>query len=135
MRILAVDFGTKRIGLAVSDTNEKIATGMPTIKRKNNTADLSRIKSIVNDLEIGKIIMGITYNYDGSLSKTGLGAQTFSRLLRKETGIPVEFFDETYTSVNAENLLIEADMSRKKRKRVIDKLSAVIILQEYLNNR
>ena len=135
MRILAIDYGTKRIGLAVSDADEKIATGISTIKRKDYSTDLGRIKSIINDLEVGKIIMGITYNSDGSLSRTGLGAQSFSRLIKKETGLPVEFIDETYTSVNAENILIEANMSRKKRKKVIDKLSAVIILQEYLNNR
>ena len=134
MRILALDYGTKRIGLAVSDEGETIARGISTISRKDNDTDINKIKKIISDLDIRKIIIGITYNSDGSISKTGLGARKFSKLIKKETGLPVDFVDETYTSANAENILLQADMSRKRRKEVIDKLSAVIILQEYLNN-
>ena len=129
-----MDFGTKRIGLAVSDEGESIARGISTIIRKDYNTDINKIKKIVSELDIGMIIIGITYNQDGSISRTGIRARKFSKLLKKETGLPVDFVDETYTSANAENVLLQADMSRKKRKEVIDKLSAVMILQEFLNN-
>ena len=134
MKILALDYGTKRIGLAVSDEGENIARGISTISRKDNYTDITKIKKIASELDIGRIIIGITYNTDGSVSKTGMRARKFSKLLRKETGLPVDYIDETYTSANAENILLEADMSRKKRKEIIDRLSAVMILQEFLNN-
>lgn len=135
MRILALDVGTKTIGVAVSDELGIIANGVKNLKRKAIENDLNALKEIVDELNPALILIGIPYNMNGSVSKRGKQIFEFSNKIKQFFDITVEFWDESFSTVNAEKALIEADLSRKKRKKVIDKMAAVVILQEYLDSK
>ncbi len=132
MKIMSLDIGTKRIGIAVSDEMGITANGIETLKRSETKKDILKIKDIASELKVEKLVIGIPYNTDGSISKNGQMIKKFSEKLEKELSLPVVYINETFTTMDAESYLLEANMSRKKRKKVIDKLSAVIMLQEYL---
>lgn len=135
MKILCLDVGEKRIGLAVSDELGIIANGLGTIRRKDIKTDISKLKNICTQLSIDKILIGVPYNIDGSVSRNGEKIIKLAKKIEAETALPVDYINEAYTTVDAQKYLLEADMSRKKRKKVIDKLSAVIMLQEYLEQQ
>lgn len=135
MVILGLDVGTKTIGVAVSDELEITANGIRIIQRKNKKTDLNELKRVIDEYKPGKIVVGIPYNIDGSLSSTGKKIVEFAKVLKKNFQVDLEYWDESFSTVNAERALIEADLSRKKRKKVIDKMAAVVILQEYLGAR
>lgn len=135
MKILCLDVGEKRIGLAVSDELGIIANGLGTIRRKDTKTDISKLKNICTQLSIDKILIGVPYNIDGSVSRNGEKIIKLAKKIEAETALPVDYINEAYTTVDAQKYLLEADMSRKKRKKVIDKLSAVIMLQEYLEQQ
>jgi len=132
MRIMSLDVGTKRIGIAVSDEMGITANGIETLKRTETKNDILKLKNLTSELKIEKMVIGIPYNTDGTVSKNGEIIKKFSNKIEKELSLPIVFINETFTTADAEKYLLEANMSRKKRKKVIDKLSAVIILQEYL---
>ncbi len=134
MRILALDVGTRTIGVAVSDELGITANGVKTIRRKNLDHDLFELRSIIDTYHPCEIVVGIPYNIDGSVSKRGKEIMAFAKRIEEEFGIPVVFWDESFSTVEAEKRLLEADLSRKKRKRVIDKMAAVVILEEYLSS-
>jgi len=133
MRILGVDFGTKTIGVAVSDDMGMIGQGIGTIKRKNLQHDLGELQRKIEEYEIGKIVVGLPKNMDGSLGKSAHQVLDFIEDLKKKFKIPVDSWDERLSTVEAERVLLDADMSRRKRKKVIDKVAASIILQGYLD--
>lgn len=135
MVLLALDVGTKTIGVAVSDELGIVASGVTTIRRTNLKADLDQLKGVIEDYNPEKVVVGIPYNIDGTVSKTGEMILDFAKALEKKFSIDIEYWDESFSTSNAEEKLIEADLSRKKRKKVIDKMAAVIILQEYLESR
>lgn len=132
MRIMSLDVGTKRIGIAVSDEMGITANGIETLKRTETKKDIVKLKNLISELKIEKIVIGVPYNTDGTVSINGEIIKKFSNKIEKELSLPIVFINETLTTADAEKYLLEANMSRKKRKKVIDKLSAVIILQEYL---
>lgn len=133
MRILAIDFGTKRIGLAIADFPGKIATPLAVIKRKNSKQAADDIAKVIAENDVGKLIMGIPYNTDGSKGKLADDIERLGgKLKKRNASIDVEYVDETLTTSDAENKMIEAGVPRSKRKEVIDKISASILLQEYL---
>lgn len=132
MRILSLDVGTKTIGVAVSDELGITANGITTIKRSDIKSDLKNLKDIIDRYSPAEIVIGVPYNIDGSVGNRGKDILTFSDTVKKEFSIPVVYWDESFSTVNAEEKMLEADLSRKKRKKVIDKMAAVIILQEYL---
>lgn len=132
MKIMSLDVGTKRIGIAVSDELGITANGLQTLKRTDNKSDIKKLKNLCSELNVEKVIVGIPYNTDGQISKNGQVIKNFSEKLRKELSLPVDYINEAFTTMDAQQYLLEANMSRKKRKKVIDKLSAVIMLQEYL---
>ncbi len=132
MKIMSLDVGTRRIGIAVSDELGITANGLQTLKRTDRKNDILKLKNICSDLGIEKIVVGIPYNTDGQISKNGEIIKKFAEKLEKELSLPVDYINETFTTADAQRYLLEANMSRKKRKKVIDKLSAVIMLQEYL---
>lgn len=132
MKYMSLDVGTKRIGIAVSDEMGITANGLETLKRSETKKDIIKLQNLCSELKIEKIVIGIPYNTDGTISKNGESIKNFSKKLEKELSLPIDFINETFTTADAEKYLLEANMSRKKRKNVIDKLSAVIILQEYL---
>ena len=132
MKIMSLDVGTKRIGIAVSDEMGITANGLETLKRTETKKDILKLKNLTTELKIEKIVVGIPFNTDGSISKNGQLIKNFAIKIEKELSLPIDYINETFTTVDAEKYLLEANMSRNKRKKVIDKLAAVIILQEYL---
>ncbi len=135
-RIMALDYGTVRIGIALSDLTQFIANGYENYQRTSLKNDINHLKQIINDNKVGKIVVGLPLNMDGSESGQTLKTKEFIEVLRNEiSNIPIEVLDERLTSMVAEKLLISADISRAKRKQVIDKMSATIILQDYLDRQ
>lgn len=132
MRILCIDFGEKYIGIAVSDEENLIAKGLGTLKKDENI--IEKIKELIEKYNIGKIVYGLPLRMDGSFSIQTEKTLAFVSKLKEEIK-NVEFipWDERFTTSMAEKFLISADLSRKKRKKLIDKLSAQIILQNYLD--
>ncbi|MBI3353762.1 MAG: Holliday junction resolvase RuvX [Nitrospirae bacterium] len=134
MRILGLDVGDKRIGIAVSDELCMCAHGVRTIERKGIKEDIRQIKEICEEYGVEEIIAGLPINMDGTSGFRVQKVQDFVSLLKEQVSIPVNTWDERLSTVAAERNLIEADMSRKKRKAVIDKIAATIILQGYLDS-
>jgi len=132
---LGIDLGEKRIGLAISDELGITAQGLPTVLCTVEKDDLEKIKDIVNHYGVEKIVLGLPRNMNGTLGKQAEKVLSFAHNLKNICDIQVELEDERLSTAKAERLLIEMDRSRKKRKKVIDKMSAVIILQSYLDRR
>lgn len=133
MRIMGLDVGNKRIGVALSDPLKLTAQGHCVIERRSLDTDMNRITAICREYQVGIIVVGLPLNMNGTEGPKALEVRTFARKLQNCSGLPVEFYDERLTTKSAERLLINADVSRKKRKQVIDKLAAVNILQYYLD--
>ena len=136
MRILGLDYGTKTTGVAVGDPMGWTAQGLEIIRRQEDThlkATLNRIDALCKEYNVEKIILGLPKNMNNTLGERGEKTLLFKEKLENKLNIPVETWDERLSTVAAENVLLEADMSRKKRKNVIDKLAATIILQNYLD--
>jgi len=131
MRIMGLDIGEKRIGVAVSDPLGYTAQGISTIKRE----DVVDLKKIVSDYNIEKIVVGFPKNMDGSIGEQGKKVLDFIEELKKEINLPILTWDERLTTKEAEGVLLKANLSRAKRKRVIDKLAAALILQGYLDSQ
>jgi len=133
MRVIGLDIGTKRIGVAISDEECIIARGLNSIER--NGKEIEKIKEIIKKYNVEKIVYGLPLRMDGSISSQTEVAVSFISKLKEEISIPLLPWDERLSSKQAETILIEADISRKKRKKLIDKLSAQIILQNYLDSK
>ena len=135
MRYLGIDLGSKTVGLAMSDTTLTIASTYKTIffKDEDYNSTINEIKDIIKEYNITKIILGLPKNMNNTLGERAEITLKYKELLEKSTGLPVIMFDERLTSVISNSILIEADMSRKKRKKKVDSIAAQIILQDYLN--
>lgn len=136
MRILGLDFGTKTTGIAVSDPLGLTAQGIEIFRRNdafNVQGTINRINELCIHYKVEKIVLGFPKNMNNTVGERGEVTLKFKEKLEKEIQVPVELWDERLSTVSAEAMLIEADMSRKKRKNVIDKVAAVIILQNYLD--
>jgi len=134
-RIMALDYGLVRIGIALSDLTQTIANGVETYQRTSLQKDLAHLDQFIKENNVGKIIMGLPLNMDGSESSQTLKTKEFAELLKEKFNLEVELLDERLTSMLAEKVLLSADVSRQKRKNVIDKMSATIILQDYLDRQ
>lgn len=132
-RILALDPGEKRIGLAVSDEMGWTAQGLPTLKREGIRRDLDRLSAVVNDYRVTRIIVGMPYNQYGGLGAAGERAMELIEHIAAHCRIPVVPWDERLTTKMAERVLIGGGVSRAKRKNSRDRLAAVLILQSYLD--
>ena len=133
-RILGIDLGDRRIGLAVSDETKVIARGLEVIHVKKKVNPFDYLKKIVSDYKVSEIVVGLPKNMDGTLGERAEKTREFgSRIGELLPEVKVVYIDERLTTVEATNILLSADVSRKKRKYVVDKLSAVIILQNYLD--
>ena len=135
MRILGLDFGTKRIGVAMSDELLLTAQGLDTIQRKEPKSDLALIKGIVNSNGVSEVVVGLPLNMNGTYSEKTREAVLFVGELEKAISVPVKTWDERLTSMQADRAMLEGDMSRAKRRKLSDKLAAQIILQSYLDSR
>ena len=135
MRYLGIDLGSKTVGLAMSDTTLTIASTYKTIffKDENYNSTINEIKDIIKEYNITKIILGLPKNMNNTLGERAEITLKYKDLLEESTGLPIVMFDERLTSVISNSILIEADMSRKKRKKKVDSIAAQIILQDYLN--
>lgn len=132
MRIMCLDVGTKTIGVAISDELGITAQGLKTIKRTSMENDLRELDSIILQFQVEKVIVGLPKNMDGSMGRQAEFVLDWIEEFKKKRETPVETWDERLSTVEASRTLIKADLSRKKRKGVIDKLAAVLILQGYL---
>ena len=135
MRYLGIDLGSKTVGLAMSDTTLTIASTYKTIffKDEDYNSTIKEIIDIIKEYNITKIILGLPKNMNNTLGERAEITLRYKELLEENTNIPVVMFDERLTSVISNSILIEADMSRKKRKKKVDSIAAQIILQDYLN--
>ena len=133
MRKMALDYGEVRIGIAFSDLLNIIANGYETYTRKDLETDLEYLNKLCVEKQVDTIVLGLPINMDGTEGERAEATREFAKKLQEKTNLPIKFLDERLTSVSAEKLLIEADMRREKRKQVIDKISATIILQNYLD--
>ena len=133
MRILALDHGTRRIGVAVSDELQVIATPLEYIPTEPFADFLMRLKEIIREKEIELIIIGMPRNMDGSYGPAALKVQTFAAVLKDAITIPIKPLDERLTTVQAQRFLIQGNVRRDKRKEKVDKTAAAILLQSYLD--
>ncbi|MBL4876154.1 MAG: Holliday junction resolvase RuvX [Cohaesibacteraceae bacterium] len=131
--LMGLDFGTKTIGVAISDRLQTVATPRETIKRKKFGLDADAIERLIAENEISGIILGLPMNMDGSEGPRAQSTRAFARNLAGRIGVPMFFWDERLSTVAAERALLEADMSRKKRALVIDNVAASYILQGVLD--
>ncbi len=135
MRILALDVGDKTIGVAASDLLLLTAQGIEVIRRTSLERDLNRLNEIITEYEVGTILIGLPKNMNGSIGPRGELMQIFAnRVAETFPTIKVVLWDERLSTVGAQKALIAADVSRAKRKKVIDKMAAVFILQGYLDS-
>jgi putative holliday junction resolvase len=132
-RILALDLGRRRIGLAVSDPFGWTAQGLPTLERTNIREDLARLAKLAGEREITRFLVGNPINMGGSEGRQSSWVRSFARDLKKRTGLPVEFWDERLTSREAERVLRQGGASIAAKRAAVDRLSAVILLQSYLD--
>ncbi len=132
---MSLDVGTRRIGVATSDLLGVAAHPHPYILRKSTEFALEEIKRFIFEEQIEILLVGLPKNMDGSLGPSAQSVIDFVDLLKKIIEIPVQYWDERLSTVSAEKLMIEADLSRKKRKQKIDSMAAQIILQNYLDSQ
>lgn len=132
VRIMALDVGDKRIGVALSDPLKITVQGLTTYQRTILKEDVEGIWQLIREHEVEELVVGLPKNMDGSQGYKVDDVKFFVDQLLKKGDIPIHWVDERLTTVSAERTLLEADVSRKKRKTVIDKMAATIILQSYL---
>jgi putative Holliday junction resolvase len=132
-RALGLDVGDKRIGIALADPLGLTAQGLPTLERRNMQSDLEAVSELCREHEVGTIVVGLPLNMDGSEGPRAAISRRFGEKLGERTGLPVEMWDERLTTVEAERVLLSANVSRGKRRKVIDKLAAQVILQSWLD--
>lgn len=131
-RVLAIDHGKVRLGLAVSDADRKIASPLANYTRKTRAVDLAYLKKLIEEEQIGALVIGLPLHNDGSESESSQAARKFGAWLEKETGLPCVYVDERFTSVMAEKELWQAGLTHRRRKARRDMVAAQMILQAYL---
>ncbi|MFB6291707.1 MAG: Holliday junction resolvase RuvX [Candidatus Bipolaricaulia bacterium] len=132
-KVLGLDWGSKRIGIAISDGERTVALGRETYRRQGLEADVQYIKELASAEGVGMIVLGMPYHMDGGEGELVEAVEQFKDALEAETSIPVKTVDERLTSSEAERVMLESDVSREDRKRHRDKLAATLILQRYLD--
>ena len=134
MRVLGLDFGSVRIGVAVSDGLLLTAQGLETIQRKDLAKDIETIKAVMKEYDVAEVVVGLPVSMDGTHSAKTKETLVFVDILTKSLQVPVKTYDERLTTMQAERVLLEADMSRAKRKGLRDMIAAQLILQAYLDS-
>ncbi len=132
MRALAIDFGTKNIGIAVSDALGITVRAVETIRRSSLNVDIERVRFLVEDLEAERVVVGLPLRMDGSEGDAASRVGRFVERLKAELAVPVVTHDERLTSYEAEQMMIERRMNRRQRREKSDQLAAMIILRDYL---
>lgn len=137
MRIMGLDVGSKTVGVAISDALGWTAQGIETVKinEEEGKFGIHRIAELVKEYDVTEFVVGFPKNMNNTVGPRGEASENYKKLLEETFGFPVKLWDERLTTMAAERMLIEADVSRKKRKQVIDKMAAVMILQGYLDSK
>lgn len=137
MRIMGLDFGSVTVGVAISDPLLLTAQGIEVIRRKEENKlrrTLARIEELIEEYQVSKIVLGLPKNMNNSEGDRAALTREFAQKLERRTGLTVELWDERLTTVAAHNAMLEADLSRAKREKVVDKVAATFILQGYLDS-
>jgi putative Holliday junction resolvase len=132
-RVIAIDLGARRIGVAITDALGIAAHPHATIARKGGQRDLDAIAALVRDLDAERVVLGLPLSPEGEVGRAAKSAQTFAERLRAALSVPVELIDESFSTVEAEEVLLEADLSRARRREVIDRIAASVILRRWLD--
>ena len=137
MRTMGLDVGSKTVGVSLSDAFGWTAQGLKTIQINEDKGEygFEEIGTLIKENEVSKVVVGLPKNMNGTIGPRGEASQFYADELNKRFGVPVVLWDERLTTVAAERVLLEADVSRKKRKKVIDKMAASMILQGYLDSQ
>ena len=133
MRIMALDVGSRTIGIACSDALLMTAQGIETIRRTSLENDFNRLRELILEYEVHELVVGMPKNMNGTKGDRAEKTEEFVEKMKTVIDLPITFWDERLSTVMAERQLIAADVSRKKRKGIIDKMAAVVILQGYLD--
>ena len=133
MRIMSLDVGSRTIGIACSDALLMTAQGIETIRRTSLENDFKRLSELISEYEVHELVVGMPKNMNGTKGERAEKTEEFVEKMKEVIDLPITFWDERLSTVMAERQLIAADVSRKKRKDVIDKMAAVVILQGYLD--
>lgn len=134
-RILAIDYGARRMGLAVSDPLGITAQGLETLERKNKRTDFAYLERVIRDYEVKEIVLGYPLRMSGEAGTQSAKVTEFAEALRQRFPLPVHLWDERLTSAEANRLLREAEVSSRKRAQAVDRMAAVLILQSFLAAR
>ena len=134
MRILAVDHGEKRIGLALSDPTATLASPLQVVKHVSRLLDAAQVANLANEHAVGLIVIGQSFDEEGNPNLAGRRAAKFAEALKEQTAIPIELFDESFSTQDARATRIEMGVSRKKRSGHMDELAAVMILRSYIES-
>ena len=137
-RIMGMDYGTRTVGVAVSDELGITAQGLETIFRKSPgklRQTLARIQELSQEYHVSRIVVGLPKNMNNSLGERAEDAMAFSEMVKKRCGLPVEMWDERLTTAQSERILIEGGVRREKRKKDLDRMAAALILQSYMDGR
>jgi putative Holliday junction resolvase len=132
---MGLDVGTKTVGVAISDGLGLTAQGVTVVRRKTFKADLAALKRLVAEHEVSHLVVGLPLNMDGTEGPRAEASRAFGQSLAEATGLPVDYWDERLSTVAAERALLEADVSRARRREVIDQVAASLILQGWLDAR
>lgn len=135
MRTMGLDVGTKTVGVAVSDELGYTGQAVVTVRRTNLKADLEALARLIAEHEVTRVVVGLPLNMNGSEGPRAEASREFGRKVEERLKVPVEYWDERLTTVAAQRTLLEADLSRQKRKQVVDRLAAALILQGWLDAR
>lgn len=131
-RVIALDVGTKTIGVAMSDPMRMLASPVTTIRRKGVRRDTDVIAAMIEERGVDHVVVGLPYELDGTEARPARLARQIGEEVKARTGLPTDYVDERYSSVDAERQLIAADVSRARRKEIIDQAAAVVILESWM---
>jgi putative holliday junction resolvase len=134
-RLMALDFGLRRIGIAVSDPLGITAQGLPTLLRRNKRTDLAALEQVVSGYNVGEIVLGLPLRMSGEEGAMAEKVHEFAEILRKKFGLPIHLWDERLSSAEANRVLRSSEMSIKRRGEVVDQMAAVLILQNFMERR
>jgi putative Holliday junction resolvase len=129
---MALDIGTKRVGVAMSDEMGWTAQPLEVVPRRPEAGFVRRVKELIDQHQVRRLILGLPVRLDGTVGPEAQAVLQLAERLKTEIDVPIETWDERLTTTEAEDVLLEADVSRKKRKQVIDKIAAALILKSYL---
>ncbi|MFI8575182.1 MULTISPECIES: Holliday junction resolvase RuvX [Rossellomorea] len=137
MRVMGLDVGSKTVGVAISDELGWTAQGIETIKidEDQGVFRIDRLKELAEEYQVDTVVVGLPKNMNNSIGPRGEASKAYGDLIQQELSLPVKYWDERLSTMAAERVLLEADVSRKKRKKVIDKMAAMMILQGYLDSQ